>query len=117
MLPSEDALAVGEEMQRRFGLRNWQFTLSATDANRFVIRISREITGRSKILVYNHCYHGTVDETVGDLAAGEPRPARAASGRLSIPQRPPASSRSTTSKHWSGSWPTATSPVCWSSRH
>ena len=46
MLPTEDAIAVGEEMQRRFGLRDWQFTLSATDANRFVIRIAREITGR-----------------------------------------------------------------------
>ena len=38
MLPTEDAAAVGEEMQRRFGLRDWQFTLSATDANRFAIR-------------------------------------------------------------------------------
>ena len=45
MLPSEDAIPVGEEMQRRFGLRNWQFTLSATDANRFVVRLAREITG------------------------------------------------------------------------
>ncbi len=70
MLPTEDAAAVGEEMQRRFGLRHWQFTLSATDANRFVVRIAREITGRSKILVHNHCYHGTVDETVADLAEG-----------------------------------------------
>jgi len=48
MLPTEDAISVGEEMQRRFGLRNWQFSLSATDANRFVIRSARQITGRSK---------------------------------------------------------------------
>ncbi len=74
MLPTEDAAVVGEEMQRRFGLRNWQFTLSATDANRFVIRIAREITGRSKIIVHNHCYHGTVDETVADLAEGRVAP-------------------------------------------
>ena len=74
MLPSEDAIPVGEEMQRRFGLRNWQFTLSATDANRFVVRIAREITGRSKVLVHNHCYHGSVDETVSELADGEVRP-------------------------------------------
>ncbi len=63
MLPTEDSIVVGEELQRRFGLRFWQFTLSATDANRFAIRLAREITGRSKILVFNHCYHGTVDET------------------------------------------------------
>ena len=67
MLPSEDALAVGTEMERRFGLSHWQFTLSATDANRFAIRLAREITGRSKILVFNHCYHGTVDETFASL--------------------------------------------------
>ena len=67
MLPTEDAAAVGEEMQRRFGLRDWQFTLSATDANRFVIRIARQITGRSKIIVHNHCYHGSVDETFATL--------------------------------------------------
>src|ERR1700731_1800365 len=63
MLPTEDALWVGEELARRFGLPYWQFTLTATDANRFSIRIAREITGRPKILVYNYCYHGTVDET------------------------------------------------------
>jgi glutamate-1-semialdehyde 2,1-aminomutase len=63
MLPSDDAIWVGEEMGRRFGLPLWQFTVTATDANRFAIRIAREITGRSRILVFNHCYHGTVDET------------------------------------------------------
>jgi glutamate-1-semialdehyde aminotransferase len=73
MLPTEDAPAVGEEMQRRFGLRDWQFTLSATDANRFVIRICRQITGRSKIVVHNHCYHGSVDETFATLVDGETR--------------------------------------------
>jgi glutamate-1-semialdehyde 2,1-aminomutase len=74
MLPTEDAIAVGEEMQRRFGLRDWQFALSATDANRFVIRIAREITGRPKILVHNHCYHGSVDETVVTWVDGQVRP-------------------------------------------
>ena len=74
MLPSEDAGPVGEEMSRRFGLRHWQFTLSATDANRFVLRICREITGRPKILVFNHCYHGSVDETVATIADGRPAP-------------------------------------------
>jgi glutamate-1-semialdehyde 2,1-aminomutase len=74
MLPTEDAVLVGEEMKRRFGLPNWQFTLSATDANRFVIRLAREITGRSKVLVHNHCYHGSVDETVAGLVGGEVQP-------------------------------------------
>jgi glutamate-1-semialdehyde 2,1-aminomutase len=74
MLPTEDGVAVGEEMKRRFGLPDWQFTLSATDANRFVIRLAREITGRPKVLVHNHCYHGSADETVAFLDGGEVRP-------------------------------------------
>lgn len=67
MLPSEDALWVGEELARRFGLPRWQFALTATDANRFAIRLARELTGRPKILVFNWCYHGTVDETFASL--------------------------------------------------
>jgi len=63
MLPTEDAIWVGEELTRRFGVSRWQFTLTATDANRFAVRIAREITGRPKVLVFNYCYHGTVDET------------------------------------------------------
>jgi glutamate-1-semialdehyde 2,1-aminomutase len=69
MLPSEDALFVAEELARRFGLPRWQFALTATDANRFAIRLARQITGRSKILVFNCCYHGTVDETFATLDA------------------------------------------------
>jgi glutamate-1-semialdehyde 2,1-aminomutase len=64
MLPTEDAAWVGREMGRRFGLPFWQFCLTATDANRFTIRLARAITGRPKILVYNFCYHGSVDETI-----------------------------------------------------
>jgi len=63
MLPYEDVVEVGEELQRRFGLPFWQFALTATDANRFVLRMARMITGRPKVLVFNYCYHGTVDET------------------------------------------------------
>src|ERR671918_585166 len=74
MLPTEDAIWVGEELTRRFGVSRWQFTLTATDANRFAIRIAREISGRPKILVFNYCYHGTVDETFITLdEAGKPR--------------------------------------------
>jgi glutamate-1-semialdehyde 2,1-aminomutase len=72
MLPTEDAAVVGEEMRRRFGLPFWQFTLTATDANRFVLRIAREITGRPKVLVFNYCYHGTVDEAFVTLQGGVP---------------------------------------------
>jgi glutamate-1-semialdehyde 2,1-aminomutase len=70
MLPSRIAGEVGELMAGRFGLRNWQFTVSATDANRFVVRLCREVTGRPKILVFNHCYHGSVDETVVSIGPG-----------------------------------------------
>jgi glutamate-1-semialdehyde 2,1-aminomutase len=63
MLPGEDAIFVAEELQKRFNLPYWQFALTATDANRFSIRLARQITGRKKILVFNWCYHGTVDET------------------------------------------------------
>jgi glutamate-1-semialdehyde 2,1-aminomutase len=64
MLPYEDAIWVGEELQRRFGLPYWQFALTATDANRFALRMARMITERPKILVFNYCYHGSVDETL-----------------------------------------------------
>ncbi len=67
MLPSEDAAIVGEELQRRFGLRFWQFTLSATDANRFALRLARQVTGRRRRLVFDYCYHGSVDETFATL--------------------------------------------------
>jgi len=70
MLPTEDAVLVGEELRSRFGLPYWQFALTATDANRFSIRLARQITGRSKILVFNWCYHGTVDETFITLENG-----------------------------------------------
>jgi len=67
MLPFEDAISVGAELQRRFGLPYWQFTLTATDANRFALRMARMLTGRPKVLVFNYCYHGTVDETFAVL--------------------------------------------------
>ena len=74
MLPSEAAIDAAEELTRRFGLPLWQLCLTATDANRFVLRIARAITKRPKVLVHNWCYHGTVDETFAiarpDGAAG-----------------------------------------------
>ena len=67
MLPTADASVVSAELAQRFGLPLWQFTVSATDANRHVIRYSRMITGRSKIVVIDRCYHGSVDETFATL--------------------------------------------------
>src|SRR6478609_80528 len=67
MLPTEDSVLVAEEMARRFGLPLWQFTLSATDANRHAIRYARHLTGRSKVVVHDWCYHGSVDETFAVL--------------------------------------------------
>lgn len=71
MLPIEDVLWVSEDLSRRFGLPYWQMVLTATDANRFAIRLARQVTGRSKILVFNWCYHGTVDETFITLENGK----------------------------------------------
>src|SRR6476469_8232309 len=64
MLPSEDAIWVADELGRRFGLPRWQFAMTATDANRFVLRFARHLTGRPRIAVMDWCYHGTVDETL-----------------------------------------------------
>ena len=67
MLPTDDALAVSKELARRFHLPLWQFTVSATDANRHVIRYARLITGKKKIIVIDRCYHGSVDESFATL--------------------------------------------------
>ena len=93
MLPTEDSLWVGEELRRRFGLPYWQFALTATDANRFAIRIAREITQRPKILVFNYCYHGTVDEsfaTITDATSGIVGPRR---GNIGPPVNPAETTR------------------------
>ncbi|GAA4378847.1 aspartate aminotransferase family protein [Nocardioides caricicola] len=76
MLPSADAVWVGEELARRFGLPSWQLAMSATDANRFVLRFARHLTGRPRIAVMDWCYHGTVDETLAVLDGDRvvPRP-------------------------------------------
>src|SRR3954468_144987 len=70
MLPTEDAAAVGEELGRRFGVPLWSFALTGTDANRWALRLCRAMTGRPYVLVFSHCYHGSVDETFVTLDAG-----------------------------------------------
>ncbi|MBO3752625.1 aminotransferase class III-fold pyridoxal phosphate-dependent enzyme [Streptosporangiaceae bacterium NEAU-GS5] len=90
MLPTEDAQWVGAELTRRFRVGLWSFSLTATDANRWAIRLARQITGRPKILVFNYCYHGSVDETVITLDDGTPR---ARAGNVGPPVDPATTTR------------------------
>lgn len=71
MMPTEESIWVGEELVRRFGLPYWQVTTSATDANRFVIRLCRMVSGKEKIITFNWNYHGSVDETQVELDDNE----------------------------------------------
>ncbi len=70
MLPSADAAAVGELLSRHFALGHWQVAATASDANRFALRAARAVTGRKRILVFEGCYHGTVEDTLVDLVDG-----------------------------------------------
>jgi glutamate-1-semialdehyde 2,1-aminomutase len=70
MLPTKAALEAGRLLTERFGNFRWQIATTATDANRFALRVARAITGRPKVLVFNGCYHGTVDETFVTLENG-----------------------------------------------
>ncbi len=91
MLPNEDAIRVGENLTRRFGLPYWQIAMTATDANRYVIRLARHISGRPKVLVFNWCYHGSVDETFATIqpdGSVGPRP-----GNLGPPVHPSATTK------------------------
>ena len=72
MLATGDAAAVGRLLAERFGLPMWQFAMSATDANRYIVRWIRAATGRQKILVFNGCYHGTIEDVFVDLVDGQP---------------------------------------------
>jgi glutamate-1-semialdehyde 2,1-aminomutase len=90
MLPTEDSIWVAEELARRFGLPYWQIAMTATDANRFSIRLAREVTKRDKILVVSGCYHGTVDETLIALERGRVVPR---SGNIGPPVPPEVTTR------------------------
>lgn len=86
MLPSEDAAWVGAELQRRFTLPLWSFALTATDANRWALRLARLATGRSKVLAFSYCYHGSVDETVVVMGPnGETQPREGNAGPAGDP--------------------------------
>jgi len=85
MLPTEDAAWVAAELTRRFGVASWSFTLTATDANRWAIRLARHLAGRPKILVFSYCYHGSVDET---FIVATPEGARSRDGNVGAPTDP-----------------------------
>ena len=90
MLPTTDAAWVGAELARRFGVPRWSFSLTATDANRWALRLARLVTGRPKVLVFNYCYHGTVDEAFITLGAGG---AGSREGNVGAPVDPAAATR------------------------
>ena len=111
MLPTEDAAWVGAELARRFGVPQWSFALSATDANRWALRLARMVTGRPKVLAFAYCYHGTVDETFvvrGDDGQTLPRAGNVGPA-VPVRRRPPGSRSSTTSTRSSRRWRTETS--------
>ncbi|MEU3536203.1 transaminase [Streptomyces murinus] len=83
LLPTEDAEWVGAELTRRFGLARWSFSLTATDANRWAIRLARAVTGRPKILFNSYCYHGSVDESL--IVAGPDGEGSARPGNVGAP--------------------------------
>jgi glutamate-1-semialdehyde 2,1-aminomutase len=70
MLPTENALAVGHLLRSHFGMPHWQIATTASDANRFALRLARAVTGRRKVLIMHGCYHGAVDETYVALEHG-----------------------------------------------
>ncbi len=70
MLPSTLAPNVGKALSDFFGLDYWQLATTATDSNRFVLRWARAVTNRKKVLVFDGCYHGTVDDTMLDTIDG-----------------------------------------------
>jgi len=83
MLPTEDAAVVGAELSRRFGVPAWSFALTATDANRWAIRLLRAVTGRPRILVNSYCYHGSVDESL--IVVGPDGRPRSREGNVGAP--------------------------------
>jgi glutamate-1-semialdehyde 2,1-aminomutase len=91
MLPTDDAAWVGEELARRFGVPYWQFSLTATDANRWMIRMCRHVTRRDRIAVFSWCYHGSVDESFVRL--DEQGLARAREGLVGPPVDPTETTR------------------------
>ncbi|MDP9220487.1 MAG: transaminase [Actinomycetota bacterium] len=91
MMPTEDATWVGAQLADRFGLPRWSFALTATDANRWVIRLARQVTRRPKVLVFSWCYHGSVDESF--VVAGPDGTARTRAGNVGAAVDPTTTTR------------------------
>ncbi|HET8954014.1 MAG TPA: transaminase [Solirubrobacteraceae bacterium] len=91
MLPTEDAIWVGEELSRRFGMARWLFTLTATDANRTALRLARQLTGRPMVVVFSYCYHGSVDEAFA--VAGDDGATHSREGNVGPPVDPALTTR------------------------
>src|SRR5215475_1702307 len=68
LLPTEASVEVTEELARRYPVPQWQFTLSATQANTEAIRLARAVTGRDVIVLFQGHYHGHFEEGVVDIA-------------------------------------------------
>lgn len=83
MLPTELANEVGGLLQDRFGLPQWQVATTASDANRGVIRWARAITRREKILIFDGCYHGMVDDCFVALYDGKAANKKGLIGQIS----------------------------------
>jgi glutamate-1-semialdehyde 2,1-aminomutase len=90
MLPTVDAAWVAAELTRRFCATHWSFTLSATDANRWALRLARQLTGRPKVAVFSYCYHGSVDES---FVVATPGGARSREGNTGAPVDPAVTTR------------------------
>jgi glutamate-1-semialdehyde 2,1-aminomutase len=91
MLPTEDAASVAEHLMARFRVQRWSFALTATDANRWMIRIARQITRRPKVLVFSYCYHGSVDESF--VVAGDDGKVVSRDGNVGAPVDPALTTR------------------------
>lgn len=85
MLPTPDAAWVAGELTRRFGMATWSFALSATDANRWALRLARLVTGRPYVACFSYSYHGTVDETFAVRAPDGTTVARAGNVAPAVP--------------------------------
>src|SRR4051795_9478028 len=59
--PTEDAVVVGEELARRWGLPKWRYTNSGSESTMDAIRIARGLTKREPILKIFGSYHGHHD--------------------------------------------------------
>ena len=91
LLPTEASVEVAGELARRYPVPQWQFTLSATQANTEAIRLARAMTGREVIVLFQGHYHGHFEEALVDLADGQASPvqrglSKGVTGRVRIAQ-------------------------------